>query len=524
MDAGNDRAGLAHWPADTSTPLIEGSAADLLRLRAATRGQEAAILVPTADHRLEPITYGQLLDHAETCARWLLDHVQPGERVAIWSRNALESVILQHASGLAGTVLAHFNTAWADGEVAHALALVEPGLLFVGVDGRGQPLGERARALASCPVLDLASVFSLRAAGPDRPLPAPRAEDPYLIQFTSGTTGRSKGALLSNRAAILGGWLRPRIDGADEQDIWLNSVPFHHLGGTCAVILGALSVGGAFVMLERYDPVQLAALMGPSRATRMGGVPTMWYDLLGRGDLPDETHLRAITLGGASVAPELVRRVRERFGVESAIGFGQSECTIATGTRLGDSDEVMTETVGRPMPHVEVKVVDPHSGRTLSFGEVGEIRVRGPTCMDRYWNNEKATAEAFDAEGFLCTGDLGSMAADGVCRIHGRIRELIIRGGENIYPIEVEQALLEHPAVAMAAVIGVDDARLGQAVAAVIQLRPGAAVEPRALEAHAADFVAHYKVPRSWRFVEAMPMTASGKIRKVELQEMFAAS
>ena len=340
MDAATDKVRLAHWPADTSAPLIEGSAADLLRLRAATRGDEPAILIPTADHRLEPITYRALLGLAETCARWLLEHVQPGDRVAIWSRNALESAVLQHASGLAGTILAHFNTAWADGEVAHALALVEPAVLFVGVDGRSHPLEGRARSLAKCPVVDLFSVFSLRAAGPERELPDVRAEDPYLIQFTSGTTGRSKGALLSNRAAILGGWLRPLLDGADEEDIWLNSVPFHHIGGTCAVILGALSVGGAFVMLERYDPTQLAALMEPSRATRMGGVPTMWYDLLDRSDLPDKAHLKAITLGGASVAPELVRRVRERFGVESAIGFGQSECTIATGTRLGDSDEV----------------------------------------------------------------------------------------------------------------------------------------------------------------------------------------
>jgi fatty-acyl-CoA synthase len=524
VGAATDTARLAHWPADLSAPLIEGSAADLLRRRAATQGDEPAILIPTADHGLEPITYRQLLAHAETCARWLLEHAKPGDRVAIWSRNALESVILQHASGLAGTILAHFNTAWADGEVAHALALVEPALLFVGVDGRGHPLDQRARGMAQCPVVDLYSVFHLRADDPERALPVARPDDPYLIQFTSGTTGRSKGALLNNHAAILGGWLRPFIDGAGEGEIWLNSVPFHHIGGTCAIILGALSMGGAFVMLERYDPTQLAALMNPSKATRMGGVPTMWYDLLERPDVPSKTHLKAITLGGASVAPELVRRIRERFGVECAIGFGQSECTLATGTRLSDSDAVKTETVGKPVPHVEIKISDAATGRTLTFGEVGEIRVRGPTCMDRYWNNEKASAEAFDDEGYLRTGDLGSMAPDGVCRIHGRIRELIIRGGENIYPIEVEQVLHDHPAVAMAAVIGVDDARLGQAVAAVIQLRPGAAVEPQALEAYAAGQVAHYKVPRDWRFVDAMPMTASGKIRKVQLQGMFAAS
>jgi fatty-acyl-CoA synthase len=254
----------------------------------------------------------------------------------------------------------------------------------------------------------------------------------------------------------------------------------------------------------------------------MGGVPTMWIDLLRRPDLPKDAGVKVVSLGGASVSPQLVREVAERLGAVCQIGYGQSECSIATTTAAGDDLSTLTETVGRPLPHVELKIIDRATGRTAALGEVGEVCIRGPMTMDRYWGDPAATAETIDAEGFLHTGDLGAMAADGVCRIHGRAREVIIRGGENIYPAEVEDALLRNPAVALAAVVGVEDERWGQRVGAVVKLKPGAAADPAALEAHAAGWVAHFKVPRDWRFVDALPMTASGKIRKVELEGLFA--
>jgi acyl-CoA synthetase (AMP-forming)/AMP-acid ligase II len=283
-------------------------------------------------------------------------------------------------------------------------------------------------------------------------------------------------------------------------------------------------VGGSFVVLERYDRDQLIRLMSKVRATRMGGVPTMWHDILASSDLSKTVKLNSVSLGGASVPPELVKSIYERLGARCGIGYGQSEFPIITAVMPGDPPEVVSDTVGRPLPHVEMKIIDPTTGQTLRYGEPGEICLRGPIRMDGYWGNPKATAETIDSEGFLHTGDLGTMAADGYCRIKGRLREVIIRGGENIYPAEIENALLAHPAVALAAVVGVDHPRLGQEVAAVITLRPGVKAGIAELESHVRKFVASFKVPKTWRFVECMPLTASGKVRKVELEAMFRQS
>jgi fatty-acyl-CoA synthase len=510
---------VAHWVPDRSLRLPELSVGGLLRRNAERIGDQPALLWPTGDG-LASMSHAVLLAKTERLAHWLLEHVAPGDRVATWTRNALDAVLVHHASALAGTILVPFNPGWADPEAAHALAVASPSILFAGLDGRGQDLAARARALASFPVIALTDAPSLAARG-GRALPAVGVRDPYIIQFTSGTTGRAKGALLSHQAAVLGGWLRPSIEGADEHDVYLNPVPYHHIGGSCAVILGALSLGCPFTVLERYDPAQLASLITPTGATRMGGVPTIWFDLMNHPALPADAAVRSVTLGGASVPPALVDQIRRRLGARCAIGYGLSECTIATGTLPDDRPEVLNESVGRPLPHVEVKIVDPASGRLLAPGEVGEIRIRAPTCMIGYWGDPAATAAAFDAEGFLLTGDLASMAADGVCRIHGRARELIIRGGENIYPAEIENVLLDHPAVAMAAVLGLADARLGQKVAAVVVLTPGASVDVATLQRHVVQAVSHFKAPAAWRIVDSLPLTALGKVRKYELAALF---
>ncbi|MFC3172708.1 class I adenylate-forming enzyme family protein [Novosphingobium bradum] len=508
-----------------SMPLLAESIGDLLRANAARRGQRAAVLIPTPagpanPAGIETITHGRLLELAENTARWLAARAGPGERIALWSRNAFDSVVLQHACALSGTIIAPFNTGWSDAEAAHALALTRPALAFAGLDNRGADLLARAAALASCPVHRLDEVALIAAAAQDHPLPPTSQSTPFLIQFTSGTTGKAKGALLSQRAALLGGWLRPTLDGIGEDDLWLNAVPYHHVGGSCAIILGALSTGSAFVMLERYDREQLVALMTTLRPTRMGGVPTMWHDILAAETLPPHGTVRFVTLGGASVPGSLVMAVRERLGAHCVIGFGQSECPVATGTLKGSPLDEICDSVGRAVPHTAIAIVD-REGRPVPFGETGEICVRSPAVMDGYWDNPEATATTITADGFLHTGDLGTMEPDGLVRIRGRLREVIIRGGENVYPPEIEAVLHTHPAVAMAAVVGVDHQRLGQDVAAVIQLRPGATAQTRELEDFVEKYVARFKVPRHWHYVEAMPMTVSGKIRKVELEQLF---
>jgi fatty-acyl-CoA synthase len=513
----------AHWPPQPTISLLTESIGEVLRRHARERGGRPALYWPEGD-RLVHMTYAELLDRAERLGAWLMEHAEPGDRIAVWARNSLPYVFVEYASALAGCILAPFNPAWTDFEVEHAIKLTEPAVIFVGPDVRGMPLSERAHALAGGRlVLDIEEARELEAKAP-KPLPPVPASAPFLIQFTSGTTGRAKGAVLSHRAALNGAWIRPCIDGATEDDVWLNPVPYHHIGGTCVVILGALSVGGRCAVLDRFDVAQLVSLMGPSGATRMGGVPTMWHTMLESPDLASVSTLRIVTLGGAYVPASLVRRVQEKTGADVVVNFGQSESAMITGTGLDDSPEIIATTVGRPLPHIEVKIVDPKTRETLGLDEVGEVAVRSPLVMDGYFNQPEATAQAIDAEGFLYTGDLGRMDGEGILRLHGRARELIIRGGENVYPTEVEDALLEHPAVDAVAVVGVDDEKWGQQVAGVVKLRSGYDAAAADLEAFAARRISHFKVPRLWTFVDAFPMTASGKIKKTDLPKLFEAA
>jgi fatty-acyl-CoA synthase len=513
-------SGLAHWPADTRLSLPTATIGDLLRSNA-RRFAEHPALYQRVGTELVPMSYAALLARVENVARWLAARTQVGDRIGVWSRNCVEFVLVQHACALAGLIIAPFNTGWTDAEVEHALSLTSPALAFAGDDNRGHDLHARLAALASCPVEPLLAIDQVSREPSWHPLPQLEQGAPFLIQFTSGTTGRAKGALLSHRAALLGGWLRPHCEGANEHDVWLNAVPYHHIGGSCAIVLAALTLGASFVVLERYDCDELVRMMGQINATRMGGVPTMWHDILSSAQLPSRSTVKTVSLGGASVPPHLVRLVYDRLGARCGIGYGQSEFPIITATMPEDPRELVSETVGRPLPHIEMKIVDPNTGATVPFGVSGEICLKGPLRMEGYWNNPEATHATIDADGFLHTGDLGSLDAAGYCRINGRLRDLIIRGGENIYPAEIEAALLSHPAVAMAAVVGVHHPRLGQDIGAVVKLKPAAAVSNADLEAHAARSVAHFKVPRHWRFVESMPTTVSGKIRKVELEHLF---
>jgi fatty-acyl-CoA synthase len=512
---------MAHWLPQTSVALLDCSIGELLRRQARRQGEKTAVLWPS-DGVLQRMSYAQLLGRAERLAAWLLEHAKTGDRVAVWSRNSVPFVVIEYGCALAGCVLTAFNPAWTDFETEHALALTDPKVLFVGPDVRGHALGERAHALAGGrPVVDIASALDLQAQAV-KPLPDIPASAPFLIQFTSGTTGRAKAAVLSHTAALNSSYVRPLTEGATSDDVWLNGIPYHHVGGTCTIILGALSVGAAFTVVERFDPAKFVELLGQTNATRVGGVPTMWHMLMETPEFHRSGHsIKAVTLGGAYVPATLIERVRRELGAKVGVAYAMSEAPIITSTSPDDSPEIIATTVGRPAPHVELKIVDPATRELLRLGEIGEIAVRSPYVMEGYLNQPDATAETLDAEGFLYSGDLGRMDADGLIRLHGRARELIIRGGENIYPVDVEDALLEHPAVDAVAVVGVPDEKWGQQVGAVVRLKPGCGADPAELETFAAQRIAHFKVPRLWAFVEAFPMTASGKIKKTDLGELF---
>jgi fatty-acyl-CoA synthase len=511
----------AHHIADTSVPLLEGAVADALR-RTAARFPDRQALAWAEGDGVGAMTYAELLAEAKGVAAWLLSRGARGDRIAIWSRNELEWILAEYGCALAGMAIASWNPGWTDYECAHARDLTEPRLVLVGNDTRGHSLVDRGRALAGDRMVPLANLRALAANAPLRDLPAPGAEDLFLIQFTSGTTGRAKGAAISNRAALNSAWMRMHALGADESDVFINPCPMNHMGGAISMLLGTMTVGACYVMMQRFDAGEMLRMARLCGATRFGGVPTMMVSILEHPDwAPGAISVRSLGSGGAQVPQPLIERLMREFEAPLLVSYAQSECPMITSSSPGDSPQLLAETVGRIVPHVELKVCDPATGQMLARGESGEIRVRGPFVMSDYFRMPCETADTIDADGFLHTGDVGSLDEAGFLRICGRVRDVIIRGGENIYPAEVEDVILQHSDVIAVAVVGIPDDRWGQQVGAAVTARAGCALTAKDLEAHVATRIAHFKVPRHWLFVEAMPLTVSGKIRKVDVEAMF---
>lgn len=505
-----------------TVPLLEVSLGDTLRTSAA-RFPDRPALAWGAGDALETMNYRTMLAECEKIAFWLLDQAKPGDCIAVWSRNTVEWALLEFGCALAGVAIAAWNPGWTDFECSHALALTNPVLLLAECDTRGHSLVERAQAVArDTPLFRLDALRDLAASATRRDLPAVSPEDVMLIQFTSGTTGRAKGASLSHCSVVNAGWLRAALTGADETDVYVNPAPLSHIGGAITLLPGAIMMGALYVVMHRFDAGEMLRMMKLAGATRTGGVPTMLIALLDHPDfVPGSIKLRSVGAGGAQVPQPLIERLMRDFGAPVLVSYAQSEHPIITSSTLDDTPEMLSETVGKVVPHVTAKVIDRATGRTLGPGETGEICVRSAIAMQGYYNAPETTAATIDPEGFVHTGDLGTMDAEGYLRIQGRARDVVIRGGENIYPAEVEDALLAHPAVAQIAVVGVPDERWGQQVGAAVQFREGMTVTALDLEAHAASRIAHFKVPRIWRVVDSFPQTPNGKIAKVEVEKLF---
>jgi len=289
-------------------------------------------------------------------------------------------------------------------------------------------------------------------------------------------------------------------------------------------VLGAVAQLGTYVPVLAFDPALVLELIETEQAALSGGVPTMLIAMMEHPDLArrDLSSLRSVGSGGAPVPADLVRRIEATLDVRFAIVFGQTECmAVATMTRLDDTPEDKAETVGLALPQIEVKVTDPVSGEVVPPGTLGELCIRGFSVMNGYYDMPEATASAIDVDRWLPTGDLGTMDERGYCKIQGRLKDMIIRGGENIYPREIEAVLYEHPAVSDVAVVGVPDERWGEQVAAFVRLADGVSATPEELSAHVRERLAAYKAPRSWVFVDAFPLTGSGKIQKFVLREQY---
>jgi fatty-acyl-CoA synthase len=477
-----------------------------------------------------------------------------GDHVGIWSMNAPEWVVTQFAVGRIGSVLININPAYRLHELEESLRMADVTMLIVGAPFKGSDFVRMVEtvapevAAASRPDWTSARLPRLRhlvAIGqrpgpgwlswtdlenapdhPDRPVREEQArpEEVFNIQFTSGTTGLPKGAMLTHRNVLMNAYyIGQRVRYGPDDRVCV-PVPFYHCFGC---VLGTLTcaVSGAAIVVPApsFDPCATLAAVAAEHCTSLYGVPTMFVSEL---DLPDRamydlSSLRTGIMAGSPCPLPLMQAVVSTLGASQVtIGYGQTEASpIITMTSVDDPIEVRVGTVGRPIPGLEVRVVDPVTRQEVLEGSAGELCVRGHCVMAGYYNNPGATARVLDPEGWLYTGDLARRRDDGNYRIVGRSKELIIRGGENIYPPEIEEFLHHHPAVAEVAVVGLPDAKYGEVVSAWVVPRPGADLSAEVLRDYCRDRIAHYKIPHYIEIVEQLPRTVTGKVRKHVLRE-----
>ncbi len=525
--------GLAHWAPEDDERVDEQTVGGLLRWAAAQAPDEVALVAGTPDPApRRRWTFGQLLAESEQVARALAARFGPGERVAAWANNIPEWVILEFGAALAGLTLVTVNPALRQAEARHVLSDSRAAGLFLLREYRGVSLEDMLTALRpELPGLREVVFFdewktfltggdtgAAGAAGAG--LPEVQPGDPAQIQYTSGTTGPPKGAELSHRGIVNNARLSyVDVLGIRRGDAFVNPMPLFHTAGCVLATLAPMAALASQVLVPNFDPALVLELTESEGSFVFGGVPTMLVALLSSPgfDPARLTSVRVALAGGAGVPPELIRRVEAALGVPFSVIYAQTEASPGiTMTRTDDSPEDRAYTVGRPLPRTEVKIVDPVTGQTVAPGVTGELCTRGYHVMLGYLGD---VSQAVDADGWLHTGDLATMDDRGYSRIVGRLKEMIIRGGENIYPWEIEQVVATHPAVIEAAVIGVPDDYWGEQVAAVIRLGEPATDEE--LVAFCQERLARHKVPKLWHRVDALPLTGSGKVMKHALREQL---
>lgn len=532
----SDTSTLAHLPADTTEEVRSMTVGDLLREAAADVPDDLALVggMPDADDR-RTWTWSELLADAERTARALLARFEPGEHVAVWAPNVAEWVLLEYGCALAGIVLVTVNPALGREEVRYVLGQSRSvGVVTMGTF-RDNPMGEVARALVD-ELDDLREVVLLEDfaafldAGDDAtPLPDVGPTDPAQIQYTSGTTGFPKGARLHHRGIVNNArFILQRFELGDDRGPWLNPMPLFHTAGCVILTLGSAWQRAPMVLVPWFDPALVWELVATYRPSIMGGVPTMLVALEAtqgartEDDLADS--LRVVVTGGSVVPAPLVERVEATWAVSISNVYGQTELApVVCMTGPADTAADKAHTIGRPLPQVEVKLVDPTGTTTVEVGQPGEICARGYQQMIDYFELPDETARTVDADGWLHTGDLATMDDRGFLTITGRSKDMIIRGGENVYPREIEDRLFAHPAVSGVAVVPMPSEQWGEEVAAVVVPKPDTEL-PTAdeLRAFCREQLAAYKTPQHWFTADALPLTGSGKIRKFVIAEQVS--
>jgi len=484
-------------------------------------------------------SYEELQQSVRRLAAGLLrTGLRAGDRVGIWAPNCPEWTLTQYATAEIGVVLVTVNPAYRVHELEYVLNQAGIRMLVAASSFKTSDYEAMIAEVAPrCP--DLVDVVIIGAARWHELADGPAddaavavaaagltAGDPINLQYTSGTTGFPKGATLSHTNILNNGYLVGELCGYTEADRVCIPVPFYHCFGMVMGNLACTSHGAAMVIpAPGFDAAATLHAVTAESCTSLYGVPTMFIAELALPDFTDYdlSSLRTGIMAGSPCPAEVMRKVLDRMHMpEVSICYGMTETSpVSTQTRVDDSLERRVSTVGRVGPHLEVKIVDPVTGDTMTRGEVGELCTRGYSVMLGYWEEPAKTAEAIDPEGWMHTGDLAVMDADGYLAVTGRIKDLVIRGGENVYPREVEEFLYTHPDILDAQVIGVPDAKYGEELMAWVRLHPGSPeLTTQALRDFCAGKLAHYKVPRYVHVVEEFPMTVTGKVRKVEMREV----
>jgi len=527
---------LYSYASGTSTSALLGDTigANLARTAAEYPDRDAVVECATGRR----LSYAEFDAAVTELARGLLAHrLQVGERVGIWAPNCIDWMLVQYATARIGVIAVNINPAYRSHELAYVLKQSGTAVLFSAVEHKGSDYRAMVTEVAGdCPelreviYLGEPSWGELVADGESVPVADVQAvadgldpDDPINIQYTSGTTGFPKGATLSHHNILNNGYLVGEGCLYTQEDRICVPVPFYHCFGMVMGNLAATSHGACVVIpAAGFDPAATLRAVQDERCTSLYGVPTMFIAELALADFADYdlSSLRTGIMAGSPCPVEVMKRViSEMHMAEVTICYGMTETSpVSTQTRADDSLDRRTATVGRVHPHVEVKVIDPVTGRLVPRGTTGELCTRGYSVMRGYWNQPDQTAEVL-RNGWMHTGDLAVMDDEGYLAIVGRSKDMVIRGGENVYPREVEEFLYSHPDIEDVQVVGVPDPKYGEELLAAVRPRPGAELTEQQVRDYCRGRLAHYKVPRYVTFVTEYPMTVTGKIQKYKIRD-----
>ncbi|MBN9100937.1 MULTISPECIES: AMP-binding protein [unclassified Pseudonocardia] len=521
----------SEWLPETDVPLVEGTVGGLLVEQAKHHPDVVALIGTSHAGEDRRWTYAELLDAARHAAGSLLTVADPGDHVALWAPNVAEWPIVQYAAALAGVTLVALNPALRPAELEYCLRLSQASVLVHADRARTYDMAAVVAEVAPT-IPDRLEVISLSDAGrlhgsPVQPEELSSPESPAMIQFTSGTTGHPKAVLLSHRSLVNNARLTMLTAEVEPGAVAIAPLPSFHTAGCVISHLGPAVLGGTMVLISTFDPSAVLRAMTEHGASVLFGVPTVLAAVLqaARASSNPVPQLATVLVGASTVPGSMIEAVEQTFGASVHNLYGQTELSpVMCLTRRSDTREDLVTSVGRPLPHTGARIVDPVTGAVQPLGVAGEVCARGYNQMISYFDDPEATAATVDAEGWLHTGDLGSMDARGLITLSGRLKELIIRGGENISPAEIEIALAAHPAVAESAVVGLPDETWGEIVAAVVTTHGPAAPDlERQLTEHCLSRLTPFKVPVRWFFRDELPHTASGKVQKFVLRDELTA-